>query len=529
MSAIYALRHDPRQAAPEEIDRRPQIQLTPDIHVVTDQMVSALSTDPAVYQRAGDLVHVVSHESEDDARFPPGTPLIRVAPASWVGDRISAVGRVVKQRGEDWVHTKPPPDRVRAVCERGAWARIPWLVGISETPTMRPDGTILQTPGYDAATRTIYAPNAAFPRILDEPSQSDAALAYAHLADVFRDFPYVSTEHRSASIAALLTLLVRFAIRGSVPAWVFDAASKRSGKSLQMDVIHIIATGRACSRMTFPADDDKELESVLASYALVSARVVPFDNVSRPFGGAPLDKCITAVDSVDLRVLGRTEMRTMQWMAVVMASGNNVTFTGDMLPRVLSPRIESPLENPELLEARDLKAFARERRVDLVVDALTLLRAYAVAGHPPQGIRWGGFEGWAALIPSALVWAGAPSPMGARRGLEGDEDPQRSAEAALVHGWDRLCGKLDPSGVTVSKALSELYPAPRRGDAPDEWDALREAIDELAGAKPGCTPSSTRVSGALRRIQARPIGGLRVAHGGKASGGGIRWRTRPSL
>jgi hypothetical protein len=291
-----------------------------------------------------------------------------------------------------------------------------------------------------------------------------------------------------------------------------------------MDVIHLIATGRPCSRMTFPADDDKELESVLASYALVGARVVPFDNVSRPFGGPALDKCVTAVRDVDLRILGKTELRTLAWIAVILASGNNVSFRGDMLPRVLSPRLESPLENPELLEARDLKTFALANRPSLVADALTLLRAYVVAGRPDQGIRWGGFEPFAALVPSAMVWVGAPNPMGARRGLSGDIDPTQAAEATIVEGWFRLCRDIDPRGLTISKAIAALYPPPKRDEPPDGRDDLREALDGLTGAKPGFAPASRRVSDVLRSLRSRPIGGKRLAIDGE-TGGVARWRV----
>jgi len=506
-------------------DGRPDVFLTADAHLATESMAEALRSDPDIYQRASELVHVVRHEDEEDGRHAPGTPLVRACPQSWVGDRISAYARcLTKGKKGEWKHVAPPPARIRAVVERGSWRGIRHLDGVIEAPALRPDGTVIQEAGYDAATRSLYAPNAAFPPIETRPTHSDAALAYAHLADVFRDFPYVAPEHRAASVAALLTLLARPAILGSVPCWVFDAASKRSGKSLQMDVIHLIATGRPCSRMTFPADDDKELESVLASYALVGARVVPFDNVARPFGGAPLDKCVTTVDQVDLRVLGRSELRTLPWRAVILASGNNVGFRDDMLPRVLSPRLESPLENPELLEARDLKAFALARRASLVADALTILRAYVVAGRPAQGILWGGFEQWAALVPSALVWAGAPNPMGARRGLAGDEDPIRAAEGAVVEGWARLCAATDPAGLTVGKALATIYPPPKRDEEPDAWGNLREALDELTAAKPGFTPATSRVSAVLRRLKARPIAGKKLVTNG-ATGGVARWRV----
>lgn len=511
-------------------DLRRDIIISADTHLVTDAMSIALTDDPDIYQRANELVHVVRHEDEEDVRHKVGTPLVRVCPRSWVADRISKVARClqVPKKGGDARHVGPPQARVLAVVERGTWRGVPHLDGVIEAPSMRPDGSIIQTPGHDKVTRTLYVPNAEFQAIPDEPTHSDAVLAYAHLADVFRDFPYVSEEHKAATVACLATLLVRPAILGSVPAWVFDAAAKRSGKSLQMDVVHLIATGRACSRMTFPDDDEKELESVLASYALAGARVVPFDNVrngGRGFGGAPIDKCVTATDMVDLRLLGASVLRTLPWRAVIMASGNNVTFCGDMIARVLAPRLESPLENPELVSLRNLRAYALENRASLVSDALTILRAYVVSGRPDVGIRWGGFEAWAALVPSALVWAGAPNPMGARRGTGGDseDDPVRAVETALVLGWAKLCAEL-PLGITAAKALVALYPAPKRDEPPDGRDELREAIDTLTGAKPGFTPATAKLAYVLRSLKGSPRGGLRLVSYGDGNAP-ARWRA----
>ena len=81
-----------------------------------------------------------------------------------------------------------------------------------------------------------------------------------------------------------------------------------------------------------------------------------------------------------------------------MASGNNVFMTEDFARRVLIARLESRLENPE--ERTDFKidnlpAFVLEHRAHLVACALTMLRAYVVAGAPHQGCaRWGSFEEW---------------------------------------------------------------------------------------------------------------------------------------
>jgi putative DNA primase/helicase len=525
-----------RVARPADREGRPDILLGPNTHKTTAAMVAALRHDLLIYQRAGQLVHVVRSEDTDEDHA-PGSPIVRTMPVSFATDRLSEHARCLALKDEEWKHVAPPRDSVRAVLERGSWAGIRTLDGVIESPSMRPDGSILQEPGYDRKTRSLYEPREDYPRVPSSPTQSDAAVAYAHLADVFADFPYVDESHRSAAVSAVLTVLARTAILGAVPCWLFDASTSRSGKSLQVDVISLIATGRPAPRMTFP-ETDEELEKVLAGYALSGARVVNFDNVARAFGGAAIDKCITATDTVQLRVLGTQEMPVLPWRAVVLASGNNVYAKGDMLARVLCPRLESPLENPETRDQYThpdrggedaLCLWTRAHRRELVVDALTLLRAYHIAGRPAQPVpRFGGFGAWRTLVAQALVWAGAPDPLGARRGLGGDDDPQRANEAALVAGWALLCREHGGgTGLTASAAVSHLYPPPRRDEPPDGHDGLRESIQGLTGARPGFPPATDRLSRALRKLKARPLNGQKLMIDGK-TGGSVRWSVHPS-
>lgn len=499
-------------------DTRPDIKLTPDTHETTKQMVDAVRRDPNVYVRGGELVHVMRAEDEKVGRSKviPGTPIVRPAPVSWLRDSVSSHARCIIEckgkSGSYWRHVPPPKDNVIAVKEHGSWEGIRHLSGVIETPALKPDGTILQTPGYDVDTGYLLIPNAAYADVDDKPTHDDAKQALQILRDPFAQLPYVNESHQSATIAAVLTLLARPAISGSVPCFLFDSSTPRSGKSLQVDVVCLIATGRAASRVTYPAEDE-ELEKVLAGYAMSGASVVNFDNVSRKFGGDPLDKVITAVDKVDFRVLGKTGQTRIEWRAVIFASGNNVSCRGDMLPRVLSPRLETTLNNPETrtdLKYPDLRKHVRENRMALVAAGLTILRAYVAAGCPDQGCpRWGGFESWARLIPHAIVWAGGVDPMGARRGLEGDDDPARAQHAALINGWELLCRIHEDGtkGLSAKKAIDFLFAKKKDTDAPDHLVDLRDAIEQSTDARPGMVPSARRLGEILRKLKSTPMGG----------------------
>lgn len=531
---------------PPEPDGRPEIVLGKDLHRVLAELDEHLgATDPLLFQRDHELVAIVgSRAKEGKARLVAGTPVIRSLTAPALLPRVTEYVKCLSVKQPTKAQLRNDPDAKPTLVEAwptpsvtsgflGAldWLHVRQLTGITECPTLRPDGTVVQDAGYDEATGYLYLPSCEYPRVPDQPTHSEAVLAYARLAEVFCDFPYVDGSHRSAVVAAILSLVCRPAILGSVPCFLFDANSRRSGKTLQVDVISLIVSGRVASRMTFP-DSEEELEKVLSGYALAGARMVNFDNVERPFGGQALDKCITAIDTVDLRVLGGSTIRTLTWRSVLFASGNNVRGKGDVLERVLSPRLVSPLEHPErrdlaALRHPDLRAWVAGMRAELVVAALTLVRAYCAAGRPPQPIPpWGGFEGFRDLIASALVWVGAQDPMDARRGGERDDDPTRRAERSLVAGWAQLCAHLSVTSLSVSAAIRAIYPAPGRDDPPDSFDDLRESIAELTSARPGSPPDPKRLGEAIRRMLDKPTDGLVFRPDGTTDGS-RRWSAKP--
>lgn len=490
---------------------RPQIEIGAELHANADAGIKALSADPDLYQRDGFLVHVV-RPVEPDGYVEAGTPIVRPMALPTLRERSTKAAAWMKwdARKKELVQRVPPDNIISAIHSRGEWKGIRPLTGVTEAPSMRPDGTIIDRPGHDPSTGYLYEPATKFPKVKDAPTRADAERALALLSEPFVDFPWSSPASKSAVIAAVLSLVARPAIAGSCPAFACDANTRGSGKSLLADVCAIIATGRGASRMSWPPDD-VELEKVLGGYALRSAAYICFDNITRPFGGGPLDRCLTADDRVELRVLGRSEVPSMRWRTVVLATGNNIDLHSDTSRRVLLARIESDDENPEErtgFKHHDLRAWVKENRGPLVHAALTILRAYIVAGRPDMGTgTWGSFEAWAELIPPALVHAGAANPLEARPLTQGREDAEKAALAALLTGWARL----SKEGITVRDAIGSLYSRDYlRGESiPDGFDGLREAIEYFAPTRPGSPPSTAKLGYALRRFRRRVVGGQR--------------------
>lgn len=88
----------------------------------------------------------------------------------------------------------------------------PPLDGVTECPSLRPNGTVLNTPGYDAATRLFYEPASALvvPEIPTIPSQGEAQAALRYVLDeLLVDFPFCEEANRVNMVACLLTPIVR--------------------------------------------------------------------------------------------------------------------------------------------------------------------------------------------------------------------------------------------------------------------------------------------------------------------------------
>lgn len=506
----------------------PTVRLGSDLLRVGDDASQALARDPNIFQRRGGLVQVVRvAATESDADRLEGMPEIREVGAPTLRERLSGVARWERfdGRSNDWTLTSPPKDVVAAVLARGSWKGVRPIVGVTETPVLRPDGSVLQAPGYDAVTGYVYAPQVQFPEIPERPDQNDATNALVHLREMHCDFPFRSDVDRDVPIAALLTMIGRPAIAGAVPGFVFDASTPGSGKSRLADTIAIVATGRPAPRAALP-EAPEELEKVMFSAAIAGRPLLGLDNVDRPLCGGPIDAALTS-EEIEGRYLGKSELAILPWRSVILVTGNNVVVKGDTQRRVLVSRLEPQEERPEErtgFRHPDLLGWTREGRTRLVCAALTILRAYVAAGAPSVSIKpWGSFEAWTRLVVAAIVWAGGKNVLDARLSVTGDVDPERAALAAIARDWPRL--DVEGRGVSLKSVVGLLYPQ-RPGDErrpPDGFDELRDALEVIAPPRLGSNPDPLRIGHFFRKIRGRKFENKTLIAVQDRSGS-LRWR-----
>jgi hypothetical protein len=489
--------------------RRPVILITTERKQVNDAAVAALAAAAGVgrcelYYRGGMLVRVIrDRECSKHLRRSEEALRIAVVGAATLGEEMAAAaywGKVVPcgEGKAKQVPAHPPDWAIKAVHERESWPGIRRLAGIVEAPTLRPDGTILNTPGYDPGTRLVYEPAANYPPIPETPGQEDARRAARDLLALVDEFPFVNDDHKAVWLAAVLTVLARPAIAGPCPLFLFEAPAAGSGKTLLAELVGLISTGREVS-VSELSDDNEEVRKSITAILLEGERLVLLDNASGGFGCKALDAAITGT-TYKGRILGKTK-RTPEIPidTIWMASGNKLHLRGDTHRRVLPCRIVPLTERPEEranFRIPNLKEHVRRHRADLVVAALTVLRAHALAGRPAAKLpAFGAFEAWSAVVRQAVHWSTGHDPHSARSAIQA-ESRSNPTLVAVLQAWSRLLGgQAANDGITSRRALElagqggELYDAllgwGKDGKLPDA-DALgyrlRAARDKVAGA-----------------------------------------------
>ena len=458
-----------------------------------------------IYQRGGEIVQVIRREEgwrSAGIDRQPGTvilkPIMAVA-LTEIWDRLITWQRLARgNSGPEAVRVDFPGRIAAAYLSRfGSW-RLPFLTGVISTPVLRHDGSVLHHAGYDTQTGLYLTED--WPEINRHPSREDALEALRVLDQPFSEFPFVAEDERSVLRAAILAAIQRHGLP-SCPLFGFTAPVQRTGKSLLAECVAIIATGRPAPAMAV-AGDREEMRKAVLSVLPDGHAIVKLDNIEHPLASPDLARAITQPEYQD-RLLGETKTLRLPTNVLWTATGNNLTFRGDLAVRALVCRLDAQDERPEErhFKTADLKRYVAETRPRLVVAALTILHAYVMAGRPDQNLTpWGGFDEWSATVRAPLVWLGMADPCLTRQHVI-EDDPDREHAAALLSAWSRCFGG---KPVLVAQVVE------RASTDPD----LRTALLAVAASKGDSKEiDPRRVSWWCRDWRGRVIGGKRVERG----------------
>lgn len=487
---------NPRPEDKAETDGRPMIDVKKPLEHVVDRSVEVLAKDPTIFNMHSELTHVLD---EGDR--------IRTRPIK------ASQARYLLAQGAKWVSgpnkVHPPTDIATCVVDRTAWKGIRVLRAVTPFPAMDPEGRLRMEPGYDEHTKTYFTGRVKVD-VPESPTQEDAVKAVEALLDIVQDFPFAraeTREHAAAFIGGLLTPLARYAHEGNAPLTVVQANCARAGKTTLVQVISRIVTGFDSSVVTFTKNEDETRKRIF-TFLRHPRSIVLVDNVVGQFGGANINAMLTTRSFED-RIIGQSKYLEVKADASWFVTGNNMTLAPDTAERCLHVRLQSDEENPH--ERTGLKypylfETVKDRRGELLSAALTILKAYILAGKPeaePKLSPWGGFETWSRLVQGAVVFAGLPDPTLTRTELEEEADVEGDSMGSVVKSlwtWQQEANFVRPyEGSDVLESLTA---------EPNRYAELRTALANLAATPGGALPSAKVVGRHFREAKNRNFGGF---------------------
>ncbi len=288
----------------------------------------------------------------------------------------------------------------------------PALTRIVEVPVFASDCTLQLEPGYNAASRTYYAPDPVFnlPDVPEKPTREELLKARALIDfELLNDFPFASEAEKTNAVGLYILPYVRDLISGPTPLHLIEKPCQGTGASLLADAISYPAIGRSMAATTEGRDEDEWRKRLTAKLAAGPSFVL-FDNLRRRLDSANVSAAITATSWEDRR-LGYSETILVPIRCAWIATGNNPTVSGEIARRTVRIRLNAMSDRPWLgrsFKHPDLRGWMREKRGDLVWAALVLVRTWIIQGRPkaPAAVqRLGMFESWTEVIGGILAVA----------------------------------------------------------------------------------------------------------------------------
>ncbi|MCU4654693.1 hypothetical protein N8I71_17780 [Roseibacterium sp. SDUM158016] len=423
------------------------------------------------------------------------------------------LGGIIQYQGFDargnLIHRDPPANLVKRIISLGRIRGLKSLDAVITAPSLRPDGTILDAPGYDAETKLYYhrAPDDPEVAIPISPSAREVEKALATLMKPFEDFPFVEPLDRGIFLAALLSAAVR-GILPTCPGFGFDAPVQGSGKTLLAQCVAVLSGDH--DPVVYPhasGRDDEEVRKRLMSFLRTGAKAMVWDNVLGTFDSASLAAALTSEKFTD-RVLGRSEVITVPNKSLFMFTGNNLTLQGDLVRRILVCRIDPRTDQP-FKRSFDLDPLVhvREHRVELIAAALTVLRGCLSSDAEKLVGRMASFEGWSDLVRNTVCWIADDIGQGSfadpleavSRALE--HDPDLELHTDLLVALRERYGEREFLAADVYQSVRQEPGVKGPGTAHALWEAL-VAINEQT------TRSASTIGKALSYRKDRVAGGL---------------------
>jgi putative DNA primase/helicase len=475
-----------------------------------------------MFVRAGSLVFptITEYPAADDTRTI--AVVLKAAHTENVVYELNRCATFIKYdaRSRSWVAVDPPDKVAQGLLHKGQW-KLPKVVGVTTVPTMRPDGTTLDTPGYDEATQLWYEPDPYLhvPRIGETKEEAQAALE--KLDGLLPGFPFVAPLDCSVALAALIGPVVHGAFDVG-PGCHTRAHEVAQGKSYLANLIAAILTGKPCPVAPY-VEDEREVEKTLDALILAGVPIVSIDNCTHDVGGARLCQMVEQ-QVVFVRILGKSEVPPCEWRGALLTNGNNVDVVGDYTRRSLQINLDAGVESDQVhlrkFKFDPIKTVLKDRGA-YVAAALTVARAFRVSGVHVECDPVASYGQWSRAVREPLIWLGREDVVKSIN-LTRQEDPARAETRSLYDQWQECFGFGVPRTTAdlVEKAgdLEEVGDGSRRLAHPQLLELLSTRLDRRGSI------DARSVGHWLRSVEGQVHGGRKLTRvAARATGGGVKY------
>lgn len=374
--------------------------LIPDTYVSSGQVVAVEKVSGAAAAGTGDSDSLLPVTAS--AVTPP-------ALASLLAQHTYTYRTAASSSGSVQQEVTPPTPVLSAALAPKEWRDLRPLHGIVGAPVLRPDGSLLQSPGYDKATGLYLASKVAIDPVPDKPAAEQVDEARTFLLDSFlKDFPWFGPADKANYVALLATPVLRSYLRTLIPFGMVTSTTPSSGKTILTCGLGMLYGQRV---LTWPGSDDAELRKAITSVLADPVGTIIFDNIAE---GTVIDSPVLARLITDRtwadRVLGKNSTAAFTNDRVWTATGNNLRLGGDMRTRSvligLDPKRPRPEErNRDEFTIRDLDQWilvpANQRIV--LRHLLVLVADWTAHGAPRKtGLAMRQFTPWAEALGGFL-------------------------------------------------------------------------------------------------------------------------------
>lgn len=410
-----------------------------------------------VYNRGGTLVHtpLIGDEEHVEAEYDPEGNLVNVdlgevqvkdATPGWLAAKVMEAHQVGdwklnEKTGQQTFVKKLFPREVATLAIEAPefLTHVRKVDRIVTTPVLRPDGTLLTSPGFDQATRSLYIPprGLAVPEVPATPTPDDVARARGLLLAMIGQFPFEHADDRAACLGTIITPAIRLMVPNPYKGAIFDAPSPGSGKTLLATTPKIIWGG--AMRTGLPTPDDELSKSLITMLLCSTGAVIIFDNVRGVIASPTLEGYLTD-PTFTTRLLGGNTQATVLTDRQILITSNNATVEADGRRRFVWCRLDPRTERPDQrtgFAINPYQGWVRSNRGLLIGAVLTLARHWVCQGAPVAPTPGDNFARWTGAIRGILACAGIEGVFDGDAGRPQIETPGETELGSFLEAIER--------------------------------------------------------------------------------------------